>query len=54
MEQMNKHRHIRTLGKAGIVFRRMPANARAPKHLLSEPSKGPYAVVANQRLAAVF
>ena len=42
---VNETRHLRTLHPGETVFRRMPAKARAPKHLLGEPSRGPYVVV---------
>ena len=44
-EQANKNRHLRTLMKGEVVFRKMPAKARPAKHLLGEPSAGPYVVV---------
>ena len=44
-QQVNQHRHLRTLDKGEVVFPKMPAKARAPKHLLEPPSKGPYVVV---------
>ena len=46
-ESSNQHRHVRQLIPGETVFRRMPAKARPPKHLLGEPSAGPY-VVADQ------
>ena len=45
LEQVNKHRHIRCLYPGETVFRRMPPKARPGKHLLGEPSTGPYVVV---------
>ena len=44
-EGINKHRHLRRLMPGEVVFRRMPWKARPAKHLLGEPSAGPYVVV---------
>ena len=44
---MNKTRHLRQLLPGEVVFRRVPDKARPAKHLLGEPSTGPY-VVAGQ------
>ena len=41
---MNRTRIARTSNEGDIVFRRLPAHARAAKHLLPEPSTGPYEV----------
>ena len=41
----NKSRHLRQMIPGEIVFRRMPPKARPAKHLLGEPSQGPYVVV---------
>jgi hypothetical protein len=43
--QINKTRHLRQLIPGEHVFRRMPWKARPAKHLLGEPSAGPYVVV---------
>ena len=43
--QVNKTRHLRTVTPGEVVFRRMPPKARPAKHLLGEPSAGPYEVV---------
>ena len=45
VDQVNKHRHLRQLNPGETVFRRMPPKARPGKHLLGEPSAGPYVVV---------
>ena len=45
LAQVNAHRHLRQLTPGEVVFRRMPAKARSAKHLLGEPSAGPYIVV---------
>ena len=45
VEQVNQTRHLRQLIPGEIVFRKMPPKARPPKHLLGEPSMGPYVVV---------
>ena len=44
-KQVNHNRHLRQLIPGEIVFRRMPGKARPAKHLLGEPSAGPYVVV---------
>ena len=44
-DQANKKRHVRVLHEGEIVFWRMPAKARPAKHLLGEPSAGPYVVI---------
>ena len=49
---MNKHRHSRSLDKGDVVFRRMPGHARPAKHLLSEPSRGPYHVIGQSTLSS--
>ena len=36
-----------------IVFRRMPAKARPAKHLLGEPSSGPYVVMGQGTFSSV-
>ena len=43
--QVNRTRHLRQLIPGEIVFRLMPGKARPAKHLLGEPSIGPYVVV---------
>jgi hypothetical protein len=52
-EQVNQHRHVRTLQLGETVFRKMPAKARAPKHLLGEPSKGTYIVMGQSSVSSV-
>ena len=51
--QVNKTRHIRQLHPGEIVFRRMPPKARPAKHLLGEPSQGPYRVVGQSTMNSV-
>ena len=46
-EQVNQNRHVRQLMPGEVVFRKMPPKARPAKHLLGEPSSGPY-IVAGQ------
>ena len=53
MEQINNHRHVRALNPGELVFRRMPWKARPAKHLLDEPSRGPYIVVGQGSLSSV-
>ena len=36
-----------------MIFRRLPKFARAPKHLLGEPSADPYTVVGQKSLSNV-
>ena len=43
--RVNLGRHERTFFPGETVFRRLPMGARLPKHLLPEPSSGPYEVV---------
>ena len=45
LKLVNSTRHVRQLIPGEIVFRKMPPKARPPKHLLGEPSSGPYVVV---------
>ena len=52
-ESVNQTRHIRQLERGEIVFRRMPMKARPAKHLLSEPSSGPYMVVGQSTFNSV-
>ncbi len=52
-EQVNQTRHLRQLIPGEIVFRRMPAKARPAKHLLGEPSAGPYIVDSQASLSSV-
>ena len=51
--QVNQHRHLRQLMPGETVFRRMPGKARPAKHLLGEPSAGPYIVVRQNTLNSV-
>jgi hypothetical protein len=51
--QVNRTRHHRNLAPGEIVFRRMPAKARPAKHLLGEPSAGPYVVVSQATFNSV-
>ena len=51
---VNETRHLRTLHPGETVFRRMPAKARAPKHLLGEPSRGPYVVVSQSNACMTY
>ena len=53
VENSNASRHLRQLTPGEVVFRRMPAKARPPKHLLGEPSKGPYVVVRQATFSSV-
>ena len=43
--RLNRTRHDRVFEPGEIVFRRLPAGTRLPKHLFPEPSSGPYEVV---------
>ena len=51
--QVNQTRHLHQLIAGETVFRRMPSKARPAKHLLGEPSSGPYAVVRQNTLNSV-
>ena len=53
VENANASRHLRQLTPGEVVFRRMPPKARPPKHLLGEPSKGPYVVVRQATFSSV-
>ena len=46
-ELVNSRRNQRTFDPSEVVFRRMPNKARTPKHLLGDPSNGPYVVVSH-------
>ena len=52
VEVANRTRHLRQLMPGEIVFRRMPMKARLGKHLLGEPSSGPYVVVAQNTFSS--
>jgi len=43
-DTLNQSRHLRILHPGEVVFRKMPSKARPAKHLLAEPSSGPYEV----------
>ena len=45
LEQVNQTRHLRQLIPGEMGCRRMPSKARPAKHLLGEPSSGPYVVM---------
>ena len=49
----NTTRHDRVFTPGEIVFRRLPAGARLPKHLFPEPSSGPYEVVSQPTSTSV-
>ena len=51
-ELVNDSRHVRVLHPGEIVFMRMPGKARPPKHLLGEPSQGPYVVVSQSTFSS--
>ena len=42
--ELNRKRVCRAFDKGEVVFRRMPSLARPNKHLMAEPSLGPYLV----------
>lgn len=50
---VNQHRHLRSLRLGEFVFRKMPAKARPAKHLLGEPSAGPYVAVGQETYSSV-
>ena len=52
-EEVNRKRVFRTFDKGETVFRRMPTFARPGKHLMAEPSSGPYIVVDQKTLSSV-
>lgn len=49
----NETRPFRRLMQGEVVFRRMPAKARQPRHLLGESSAGPYVVVGQSSFSSV-
>ena len=51
--EINRKRCFRSFEKGETVFRRMPSAARPAKHLLAEPSSGPYLVDSQQSLSSV-
>ena len=51
-DELNRKRTLRVFDRGEIVFRRMPAFARPSKHLMSEPSSGPYIVVDQRSLSS--
>ena len=51
--QVNHNRNLRQLMPGETVFRRMPGKARPAKHLLGEPSAGPYVVVRQATFSSV-
>ena len=50
---INRKRHDRSLAAGETVYRRLPPAARRNKHLLPEPSQGPYHVVRQPTTSSV-
>ena len=51
--ELNRKRVHRSFDKGEVVFRRMPSTARPNKHLMAEPSLGPYLVEAQRSLSSL-
>ena len=49
-EELNRKRTIRIFAKGEVVFRKLPAFARPPKHLLGDRCTGPFIVVDQRSL----
>ena len=52
--ELNRKRVCRAFEKGEVVFRRMPSLARPGKHLMAEPSLGPYLVDSQTSLSSLI